>query len=290
VTSNRDRIVAVPKAKLRRFVSAFALVLCAQFSGGCGRYVATPNQPPAVTLTVPQQQAIAQQTQQYQQRAADLDRSNAELESLLAQSRQQVQLLDEQIRATQVQLKDTTDRLASLQGENDHLRSRTSALTASMETRSQAEIRANNSLLRNLTITAMPGITVRQDGDVIRIELPADQLFNSGTAQFKYGSDAILRAAAADVAQNYSRQLIGIEGHTDGSPAASPQYPTDQHLAVGQAMAVYDVLTRSAGMPPAQLFVVGHGGSHPIVSNGTDAGRARNRRVELVIYPETMRR
>jgi flagellar motor protein MotB len=275
----------------RQIAPALAMTLCALCAAGCGRYVFTPNQQQAaVTLSPPQQQAIAQQTQQYQQRAADLDRSNQELESLLAQSRQQIQLLEEQVRATQLQLKDTTDRLASIQGENDQLRSRTTALTASMQTRSQAEIRANNSMLRNLTITNMPGITVRQDGDVIRIELPADQLFNPGTAQFKYGADAILRTVAADVAQNYSQQLIGIEGHTDSGPATSPQHPTSQHLAVGQAMAVYDVLTRTAGMPPQQLFVVGHGGSHPIVSNATDAGRARNRRVELVIYPETMRR
>ena len=275
----------------RQFAIAWAIALCALVPAGCGRYVFTPNQQQAaVTLSPPQQQAIAQQTQQYQQRAADLDRSNQELESLLAQSRQQMQLLEEQVRATQLQLKDTTDRLSSLQGENDQLRSRTTALTASMQTRSQAEIRANNSMLRNLTITNLPGITVRQDGDVIRIELPADQLFNPATAQFKYGADAILRTVAADVAQNYPQQLIGIEGHTDGTPATSPQHPTDQHLAVGQAMAVYDVLTRTAGMPPQQLFVVGHGGSHPIVSNATDAGRARNRRVELVIYPETMRR
>ena len=70
----------------------------------------------------------------------------------------------------------------------------------------------------------------------------------------------------------------------------SPQYPTDQHLSVAQAMAVYDALIAHGGMPAKQLFVVGHGGSHPVVSNGTDAGRARNRRIELVIYPETMRR
>ena len=64
------------------------------------------------------------------------------------------------------------------------------AMAASISTQSQAEIRANNSLLRNLTITNMPGISVRQDGDVIRVELPADQLFNPGTAQLKYGAEA----------------------------------------------------------------------------------------------------
>lgn len=209
---------------------------------------------------------------------------------MLAQSRQQIQLLEEQVRATQVQLRDTTDRLASVQADNDMLHNRTTALAASVQSRNQAEIRANNSLLRSLTITNMPGINVRQDGDVIRIELPGDQLFNFGTAQPKPGADALLRSIAADLSQNYPQQLIGIEGHTDGSPMTSPQFPTDQHLAVAQAMAVYDGLTRLGGLPPKQLFLVGHGGSHPIVSNGTEAGRARNRRIEVVIYPETMAR
>jgi flagellar motor protein MotB len=276
---------------LTRTVVPIALSLMTLLASGCGQLAYAPaGQQAAVTLSPEQQNALAQQTQQYQQRAASLDRDNQELESLLAQSRQRTQLLEEQIRATQTQLRDTTDRLASVQADNDQLRNRTTALAASVETRSQAEIRANNTLLRSLSITSLPGINVRQDGDVIRVELPADQLFNFSTAQLKPGADGLLRTVAADLIQNYSQQMIGIEGHADGSPIASPQFPTDQHLSVAQAMTVYDVLTRAGGMPPRQLFVVGHGGSHPIASNATEAGRARNRRIELVIYPETMRR
>ena len=287
----RQGFVAVSHRLHCRNAIALALGLLTLPTAGCGRFVYAPaGQQAAVTLSPEQQTALAQQTQQYQQRAASLDRDNQELESLLAQSRQQIQLLEEQIRATQVQLRDTTDRLASVQADNDQLHNRTSALAASVQTRTQAEIRANNSLLRSLSVTNLPGINVRQDGDVIRIELPADQLFTVGTAQLKLGADGLLRSVAADLSQNYPQQMIGIEGHADGSPMTSPQYPTDQHLTVAQAMAVYDTLTRAGGMPPRQLFVVGHGGSQPIVSNATDAGRARNRRVELVIYPETMRR
>jgi flagellar motor protein MotB len=257
---------------------------------GCsGRYAyAPPGQQQPITLTPEQQTALAQQTQQYQQRAATLDRDNQEIETLLAQSRQQVQLLEEQIRATQTQLRDTTDRLATAQSENDQLRGRTTALAASVQTRSQAEIRANNSLLRSLSITNLPGVSVRQDGDVIRIELPGDQLFNPGTVQLRVGADGLLRSVAADLVQNYPQQLIGIEGHGDGS--TSPQFPSDQRLTVDQAMTVYDVLTRAGGMPTKQLFVVGHGSAHPVVSNATEAGRARNRRIEMVVYPETMSR
>jgi flagellar motor protein MotB len=259
---------------------------------GCnqGQYSASPYGQQAVALSPQQQTAIAQQTQQYQQRAASLDKDNQELQSMLAQTRQQTQLLEEQVRATQGQLKDTTDRLVAMQTDNDQLRGRTSAMAVSMQTRNGAEIRANNTLLRSMTVTNMPGINVRQDGDVIRIEVPGDQLFNFGTAQLKPGADALLKSIAADISQNYPQQLVGIEGHTDGSPMTSPQYPTDQHLAIAQSMAVYDGLTRMGGMPTRQLFVVGHGGSHPVVSNGTEAGRARNRRIEVVIYPETMQR
>jgi chemotaxis protein MotB len=248
------------------------------------------QQSAAVTLSPEQQQAIAMQTQQYQQRAAALDRDNQELQSLLAQSKQQAQLMEEQVRATQTQLRDTTNQLAALQSEHDQMRFRTTAMAASIRTQNQAEIRSNNSLLRNLTITNLPGVQVRQDGDVIRVEIPTDQLFNPGTAQLKYGADATLRSVGADLVRNYPQQMIGIEGHTDNAFVSSPQAASAQHLSVAQATTVYDTLVRAAGMSANQLFVVGHGGNHPIVSNATDAGRVRNRRIELVIYPETMPR
>jgi len=80
---------------------------------------------------------------------------------------------------------------------------------------------------------------------------------------------------------------------TDVAIASSvglPQTASPQHLSVAQATAVYDALIRAGGMSAGQLFVVGHGPNHPIVSNATAAGQARNRRVEIVIYPETVAR
>jgi flagellar motor protein MotB len=283
-------LVAVLNASVSRAAIAlptlilFAAVGCSQMPGAPGS-----QQTAAVTLSPEQQQAIAMQTQQYQQRAAALDRDNQELQSLLAQSKQQAQLMEEQVRATQVQLRDTANQLAAIQADNDQMKSRTTAMAASIRTQTQAEIRSNNSLLRNLTITNLPGVQVRQDGDVIRVEIPADQLFNPGTAQLKIGADELIRSVGADLLRNYPQQMIGIEGHTDNGSAAT-QVATAQHLSVAQATTVYDALVRAAGMSANQLFVVGHGANHPVVSNATDAGRARNRRIELVIYPETMPR
>jgi len=49
---------------------------------------------------------------------------------------------------------------------------------------------------------------------------------------------------------------------------------------------VFDFFTTRTPLRQGQLFLVAHGANHPVVSNATAAGRARNRRVELVIYPE----
>src|SRR5262245_42816502 len=167
--------VAVLNFRARRRALALSMLMLVLTAAGCDRMALTQSAPPqagAITLTPQQQQALAQQTQQYQQRAASLDRVNQELQNLLAQARQQSQLMDEQVKATQSQLRDVTNQLASMQNENTDMRTRTTAMAASITRQNTAEIRANNSLLRNLSISNLPGVQVRQDGDVIRVELP----------------------------------------------------------------------------------------------------------------------
>lgn len=261
---------------------------------GCGRGSFAPSKPAtaaAVTLTPDQQAQLAQTQQQLQQRASNLDTDNQQLEALLAQSRQETQLLRDQVAATQDQLRATADRLASTEKLNIDLRGQTEALAASVEQQAKVPaIQANNTLLTPLRVTNIPGVDVRQDGDVIRVSLPTDQLFVPGGAQLSPQGVATLQTVAANVLRNYPEQRIGIEGHTDGAPVASPQFPTSHHLSVAQATSIYEAMRRSSGAPATQLFVIGHGANHPLVSNGTEAGRQRNRRVELVVYPESVRR
>ena len=260
---------------------------------GCGRFVYQPTQQPnpqAAALAPQQQVQVAQQQLQFQQRAQALDRDNQELESLLAQARQQQQLLQEETNATRSQLRTMNEQLLAMRTENEQLRSKTSAIAASVRNRTDASIRANNSLLQNLTIGEMPGIDVRQDGDVIRVEIPEEQLFLPGSPYLKKGAESLLHTIAAELHRAYPDNFIGIEGHTDNSPPRTQQYPSSHHLAVGRALAVFAALVSNRSMPPNQVFVIGHGSNHPIVSNATPAGQARNRRVELVVYPETLSR
>lgn len=271
----------------------YLLITLAPALCGCGRVVFRPDTPPAgqpVTLTAQQQQQIAMREQELQRRADQLDRDNQELETLLAQSRQQVQLLGEQVTATQGQLRATTERLAATQQDNSDLKNRTDQLLAANQQKSQmVGFSPNSSLLQPLRLSGLPGVDVRQDGDVIRVTLAADELFYTDSAQLQPTGEQLTSQVATQLLQAYPGHRIGIEGHTDGSPIASPQHPTNHHLSVARATSVYDTLRRT-GVPVAQLFVIGHGANHPLVSNATEQGRRKNRRLELVVYPETVRR
>lgn len=259
---------------------------------GCGRVVFHPSGPQPLALSPEQQQQLAHQQQTIQQRADQLDRDNQELESLLAQSRQQMQLLRDHGEAASEQLRAMADQLAAARQEKTELQQRTETLLAAGGPGGGRPgvpaITASNTLLKPLRVTDLPGVDARQDGDVIRVSIPADQLFTPGAAQLTFGAEQLLQAVASDLLAAYPEQVIGVEGHTDGAPVASPQYPTSHHLSVAQATAAYEAFRRVSGAPARQLFVIGHGANHPLVSNGTEAGRKRNRRVELVIYPESV--
>ena len=269
---------------------AYLLVFALPFSTGCGRVVFRPKSENPVALNPQQQQLLAQQQQALQARASQLDADNQELESLLAQSRQQSQLLNDQVAATQAQLKATADRLASTESDNAELKNRTEALVASVSQPGVgASIRPNSTLLRPIRLQEAPGVSVRQDGDVIRVALASDRVFYTSSAQMQPTGERLVQGIASELLRNYPDHLIGIEGHTDGAPLASAQHPTSHHLSVAQATAAYERLL-AGGVPAGQLFVIGHGANHPLVSNATAAGREKNRRLELVVYPETTRR
>lgn len=233
-----------------------------------------------------EQMALAQRNQELQSRAATLDADNQELESLLAQSRQQARLLEDQVAALRDQLTSTTSQLASLRDEYQSTDARAKALAASVQRKTGASIRANNTLRSTLPVIDIPGVEVRQDGDVVRIELPGSKLFGPGSGRLLPDAGRYIEHVAAEVVRAYPGQIVGIEGHTDSDPISNSQWANNHQLSVGRAMAVYDHLINRTALRPEQLLVVGHGENHPVVSNATPAGKERNRRVELVIYPE----
>lgn len=236
-----------------------------------------------------QQLAMTRQNQELQARAGSLDRDNQELESLLAQSRQRSQVLEDQLNLVRDQLGGITAQLAQMREQKEATDQKAQALTASMRRQQGVSINPNNSFLQTLPATHLPDVHVRRDGDVIRIELSADKLFEGTTAQLRPEGAQLLTDAAAELLRSYADQMIGVEGHTDSEPIRGGPWRNNQHVSVARALTVYEMLLSQTRLQAGQLFVVAHGGNHPVVSNATAEGRQRNQRIELVVYPDRWR-
>lgn len=252
---------------------------------GCAQ---TPQLTQTQLQSIQQQQvAVTQQNQELQARATTLDRDNQELAALLAQARQQSRVYEDQSAALREQLNSTTAQLTQLRDEHQQTERRTESLVATVKRKASATIPANNSLARQLPAINIPGVECRVDGDVVRIELPGNHLFAPGGAQLLPQAPSLIHKVAEQIAISYPQHIVGVEGHTDSDPIQSGRWANNHQLSVGRAMAVYDQLAYGrTRLTPEQLFVVGHGANHPVVSNATPSGKERNRRVELVVYPE----
>lgn len=269
-----------------RSANAFTLVIAfaALAVSGCA------NNPYALqgkVQTLEQQQTtLAQRSDELKARADSLDRNNQELETLLAQERQQKRIIEDQLAAVRDQLSTANTQLAQARTDVDSFSKKSETLEASLKKQTGATIRANSSLKNSLPPIRIEGVQVRQDGDVVRIELPGNRLFEPGSARLLPEGVRLIDDVSAQVLRTYPEQVIGVEGHTSTDPVPVGRWANHHQLSVGMAMAVYDQVTLRQQINPSQLFLVGHGSNHPVVSNATPAGRDRNLRVELVVYPE----
>lgn len=76
---------------------------------------------------------------------------------------------------------------------------------------------------------------------------------------------------------------IKIEGHTDSIPISTAEFRNNWQLSFRRALSVGEYLWEAPEMDENRFTVVGHGASKPIATNSTEAGRATNRRVEIII-------
>jgi len=124
----------------------------------------------------------------------------------------------------------------------------------------------------------VPQAEVVRDGDKIYVALSSGILFDIGKDQLKpEAKDALAKAAQT---LKTSETTIIVEGHTDSTGSDAVNQP----LSERRANRVKEYLI-SQGVPGSKLSAVGYGSSRPAVPNDTEANRALNRRVQLVISP-----
>lgn len=114
----------------------------------------------------------------------------------------------------------------------------------------------------------------------ISIEINAELLFASGEAALAIAAAEVLRAVARVLAE--STLPITIEGHTDNTPIGNLRFPSNWELSAVRASSVARLFIDS-GVLPARLTVAGYADQRPVASNAERAGRARNRRVAILL-------
>jgi chemotaxis protein MotB len=233
-----------------------------------------------------EQANLSRQLSEINARAAKLDQDNVELDKKVAQWQQLSKVNEDQLTLLRNELRSANDQLARAKTDKESVDKKVQAMTASMNRQGNVTITPNNSFLQTLPAINLPDVHVRHDGDVIRVEMPADRLFEQGSNRMKPGGPELIVAAANEVQRTYPDQMIAVEGHTDSDPVTGGQWRSNRDLSIARAMAVYEVLTTRTRLDDKQLNVVGHGENRPVFSNNTYEGKQRNRRVELVIYPD----
>lgn len=133
----------------------------------------------------------------------------------------------------------------------------------------------------------IPGVESRQIGRSVRIAIPDSALFQPGSTYIIQASgEETLRKVVGELQINYPNHLIRVEGHSD-SMSLDPQNPTQQlELSTYKASIVAKYLAASMRIDPTRLEMVGRGAAEPLADNATEDGRARNRRIELVVNEE----
>ncbi len=131
---------------------------------------------------------------------------------------------------------------------------------------------------------AIKDLDAKQTDLEIRIQLPADVLFDFDKANIRPDAHAALRNVAV-ILRAYSKSPVLIEGHTD----AKGKDAYNQKLSERRAASVKAWLAKEAGIEPRRMTTRGWGRQRPIAPNtkpdGKDdpAGRQKNRRVEVVV-------
>ena len=131
-------------------------------------------------------------------------------------------------------------------------------------------------------------LVVTQHQDRLVLTMLGQVLFKSGDADLTpLGLDIMKQVG--EVLATLPNKNIQVEGHTDNNPIygrLQQRYPTNWELSTARATTVLRYLIEQTHMDPKHFAATGYADTRPAVPNDTEEGKAQNRRVEIVLYPE----
>ena len=197
---------------------------------------------------------------------------------------------------------DLRGHVADLKKENDLLKEENKALeekNAALQSETQALERQRKEEMEDMRGTYenllqdMKGeiekgeITITQLRGKLKVNMLDEILFDSGKTTIKPQGLEVLERVGS-ILLNVKDKAISIEGHTDDVPIGaelSKKYPTNWELSAVRATTVARYLQENIGIDPGLLSAIGFGEYQPVAPNESEEGRAKNRRIEIVLVP-----
>jgi len=217
-----------------------------------------------------------------------LDDNNRQLHTQLAQSEQKAEVYKDEAELLRQQLTSMSQQLEASKQVAQDAESRVRGMQASTQMRGGAVITPNTNLSLQASQLSLPGLEVFPDGNQLRIRIPSDQLFQPGSAQLLPQASSVVDPIASQLVAVFPRQRMSVEAYTDQSYQLGGTSASPLQLTSAQAAAVIGLMSRFNGLDSTRLSAIAQGASQPRGSNETPIGRASNRRVEIVIYPDTI--
>ncbi len=176
-------------------------------------------------------------------------------------------------------LAETGSLSKALEGTKERLEELRKAQRAAQQ---RAELFKNLLLKFKKMIDAGDLSIVLRDGRMV-LQLRNDVLFDSARVSIKPKGEEALREVASVLLTLDDRKLQ-VAGHTDNVPISTNRFPSNWELSTARAVNVVKFLTE-AGVKPELLSAAGYGEHDAVSGNDTDQGKAKNRRIEIVLQP-----
>lgn len=129
-------------------------------------------------------------------------------------------------------------------------------------------------------LVKMGKVKVMQSNLGVTVEINASLLFKSGQASLEPDSVKALQAVAGVLKDD--NHAIRVMGYTDNTPIGTPSFPSNWELSSARASSVVRLFAEN-GIDPSRMVVEGYAENQPVASNDTSEGKARNRRVTIMV-------
>jgi chemotaxis protein MotB len=208
--------------------------------------------------------------------------SNSAIAANVAQNKKLLAELEEKER----KLAQESTRLAEIKKELDARSKRVNELESLIAAKDAAMKSLKDAISRALLDFEGKGLTVEQRDGKVYVSMENKLLFQSGSwAVGSEGRRAVMQLGNV-LAQNPDISVL-IEGHTDDVPyKGSGQVQNNWDLSVKRATAIVNILRENSNISPQNLTAAGRSEYAPVDTNTTSEGRAKNRRIEIILTPK----